>query len=560
MKWSALLLLGVASWLIYLTIALVSPRFAYDAPFADRPIPFVLALLILAFVLHLTALAVALRLRPTRWLVAWIVTTAIAFRLTLLPSTPIQEIDIYRYAWDGAVSTAGLSPFRFSPQQVLAAAATAPPDRETLPDDLARLVRLHDSRPALAAILSRVHFPEVPTVYPPVSQAVFAIAALLTPREATVAGRLLSIKALLLVFDLATLSLVMTLLRQARRHVGWSVAYAWCPLVMKEFANCGHLDAIAVCLTTAAVCAAVHALLGEGESPRRRRGYSACALVCLSLAVGAKLYPIILAPLFLVAIASARGWREGLGSGILLAGCTTAVLWPMLPRTVAPPPALSTEPQNDLPTLPDDGTASAPQDPSRGLQAFLGRWEMNDFLFMLLIENVKPLAETPADERPWFGVMPEHCREWLVGPLVRRFDVTPKTAAFLLVRAVTTLSFVLVAMTLAWRGAKRENARGLLTAAFLTLSWFWLLSPTQNPWYWTWALPFVPFVRRRLWLLVSGLALVYYARFWFDYQWPNSPVPGSTYRGTLFFDFIVTWIEFGPLLSWLVIAHGRGRH
>jgi len=290
--------------------------------------------------------------------------------------------------------------------------------------------------------------------------------------QETVARHLLSIKALLLVFDLATLSLVMTLLRQARRHVGWSLAYAWCPLVMKEFANSGHLDAIAVCLTTAAVCAAVHALLDEHVSERRRRGYLVCAVVCLSLAVGAKLYPIILAPLFLVAIARRRGWREGLRSGILLAGCTTAVLWPMLPRTVAPPPALSTESQDDLPPLPAGDAALAPQAPSRGLQAFLGRREMNDFLFMLLIENVKPLAETPAAERPWFALLPESWRQRLVSPLAQRLDVSPKTSAFLLVRVATSLAFVLMALTLAWRAAAEPNASTWLRAAFHTLAWF----------------------------------------------------------------------------------------
>ena len=49
-------------------------------------------------------------------------------RLLLLPSHPIQEIDLYRYIWDGEVSAAGVSPWEFSPAQVLAALAT-----ETIP-------------------------------------------------------------------------------------------------------------------------------------------------------------------------------------------------------------------------------------------------------------------------------------------------------------------------------------------------------------------------------------------------------------------------------------------
>ena len=42
----------------------------------------------------------------------------------------------------------------------------------------------------------------------------------------------------------------------------------------------------------------------------------------------------------------------------------------------------------------------------------------------------------------------------------------------------------------AYHDAESRGKPGCLVA-FLVLAWFWLLSPTQNPWYWTWALPLV---------------------------------------------------------------------
>ena len=93
----------------------------------------------------------------------------------------------------------------------------------------------------------------------------------------------------------------------------------------------------------------------------------------------------------------------------------------------------------------------------------------------------------------------------------------------------------------------REENR-FLESVFLTLAWFWFLSPTQNPWYWTWALPLVPFARSRSWLLVSGLAMLYYLRFWFQADSLGGPQLGSVYAGVGSFDHVVVWLEHGPFL------------
>jgi hypothetical protein len=78
------------------------------------------------------------------------------------------------------------------------------------------------------------------------------------------------------------------------------------------------------------------------------------------------------------------------------------------------------------------------------------------------------------------------------------------------------------------------------------------LSATQNPWYWTWALPVVVFASRP-WLLVSGFALIYYLRFWFIYEFPKAILVGGL-NGQQFFDEVVVWIEhLPPLLAVLLL-------
>ena len=96
-------------------------------------------------------------------------------------------------------------------------------------------------------------------------------------------------------------------------------------------------------------------------------------------------------------------------------------------------------------------------------------------------------------------------------------------------------------------------ARRVLEVAFLTLVWFWLLLPTQNPWYLTWAWPLIPFARCRVWLALSGLTFVYYLRFWMTARL-TEPLLGTPYSGSQFFDVIITWLEFAPWLIWLTWA------
>jgi len=349
------------------------------------------------------------------------------------------------------------------------------------------------------------------------------------------------------------------------------VLYAWCPLVLKEFANSGHLDVIAVFLTTLALWLAVRsAACGRGRAggqahdaghepptPVGRRGLDAMAgCVVLALAVGAKLYPIWLFPLFAALILRHLGWKWSFASSVAFLATTVLVLWPLLPEI----PQREPSPQTAPPVAAQPAMASAATaDPSRGLRLFLMRWEMNDFLFMIAMENVKPIDLAQAGRECWFSVVPPAPRAALIGPLAGRFGGDRWQASFVVVRLASLLATLAVAIWCIRRAYVAADLAVWLESAFLTLAWFWFLSPTLNPWYWTWVLPLLALARSRVWWWMSGFVLVYYLRFWFLYQYLNTPVAGTPYAGAAFFDFIVSWWEFGPWLAWLMLDYARRR-
>jgi len=523
-----------------LAIYILSKDFAPAVPQLERPLFATLSLFAIAFIAYLAALRFVVHLPLTKTL-RIVIGFAIAFRVVLLFSEPIQEVDIYRYLWDGLVSNEGVSPFEYAPQVVV--------DCQLAPQvevDLRKLVVLRDRSPGIQETLSRVHFSQLPTVYPPVSQAVFAVAAWLTPDSATVETRAVIMKAILLLFDLGVIFFIARTVQHAGLHPGWSLAYAWCPLVMKEFANSGHLDSIAVCLSAAAIYFAVIGLFPNPneENPVK---WLLIGAVFLALAVGAKLYPVSLAPILAFSAISKVGWKKSLAVGGVFLLATTISLAPMLtPRANS----------ND-----ENVFAAEPTDRQAGLKAFLSHWMMNDLLFLNVIENLTPNSLRERDERtPWFVIMPNEIRETIVAKVASQFRLPPDRVPFVLARIATACGFVVLASWFAWLATGTTEADRWLELVFLTVAWFWLLLPTLNPWYWIWSLPWIAFAKNRVWLALSGLLFLYYLRFYFEAIDQMTPIFGS-YPGVAFFDFVVVWFEYVPwilaLLGFAVYANAK---
>jgi alpha-1,6-mannosyltransferase len=224
-------------------------------------IPLLLALYGVAFGAYAAGLRVAFSLRRAdRFLLVVMLAAAVLARIVLVPARPDLSTDIYRYAWEGRVVLHGANPF-----------SVAPADSS--------LVALRDDDYGL------INHRHMATIYPPLAQAVFACAAWIHPGVST-------LKVLFVLFDLATLALLLVLLRVRGRPPTHALVYAWSPLVILETGHSGHMDAIGVFFL----------ILGIVLLERRRASAGYAALGASFLA---KYTTVVLLP-FLVA---RRHWR-----------------------------------------------------------------------------------------------------------------------------------------------------------------------------------------------------------------------------------------------------------
>ncbi|MBZ0206223.1 MAG: glycosyltransferase 87 family protein [Flavobacteriales bacterium] len=225
--------------------------------------------LLLGFSTAFTAYLWADRKSKLSW--KQLMVAAIMLRVLLFLAPITWTDDQFRYIWDGLCSVHGISPFAFTPAELLA---------------------LHPQvfTPALFAKLNSPHFH---SVYPPVAQLVFMIAAGLGQGDAWHATLVLRIVAV--AFDLATIGALGVLLKDAPDRVRKVGLYALNPLVLMEFTVNLHSEVlmIAPCLW------AVHLF--------RNKRYAAAA-VLIAIAAAAKLWPLI----FLAWIPSQLGWRRSI--------------------------------------------------------------------------------------------------------------------------------------------------------------------------------------------------------------------------------------------------------
>lgn len=603
----ALAICGCGLAYFFYAIADQCPKFEQGTLNTERPIVEVVQSFWIAFAIYVVAWGTVggFRVRrPTSASISWldlgiVFSFGIFFRVILTPTAPIQEIDLYRYVWDGAVFANGLDPYFYGPETVLNASGDSElRDRRVGLEDYTDVL---EKRPGLKGVLQTIHYGNYTSPYPPVSQFFFASSIAFVHKDADKLSYIKSMKIMLVIFDVLTGVLIAFLLYHVGMKPSLCLAYLWCPLVLKEIANGGHLDSIAtffvvlaVYLATRAVWPKIGALEvndlqakdGKKTPPNDKTlaklpvygwVFSSGSAIALAAAFSAKVFPLVLIPVWFVTL-----MRTGLKSFIALFLFALAAYLFSLPMLKHLDIAKRF---NLVPTTMLEQVEEA--DPS-GLEAFSKFWEMNDFLFMFVVENLKPTAEEGINYSysPWFRVTSNGYRKNAVNkirPWIDRRDESgqiktqykPANYAFFATRAITMGVFCLIVGWCCFTLLFDLRPIRWLEMVFLTLAWFWLLSPTQNPWYWTWAMPFLVFAKGRTWFLLSGCALTYYLRFWFEYQYKNVAVvqhwkslygdqwyfdwlfPMSdrfAYTGNRFFDMYIPVLEFGPLLILLAVA------
>lgn len=189
---------------------------------------------------------------------------ALLLRLGVATEPPALSSDAYRYAWDGHVQRAGISPYAFAPGDPALA-----PLRDT-------------------AIHPHINRPTAHTVYPPGAQLLFL----------ALPFALDGVRIVFILLDLLTIALIGRLLRDVGHDPARAVLYAWSPLAVYEVGNNGHLEAAVLPLLLAAVLA-------------RRAGHLRAAGLWLGAAASLKLYPLLLG----LALAPPR-WVRVLGPAL----------------------------------------------------------------------------------------------------------------------------------------------------------------------------------------------------------------------------------------------------
>jgi hypothetical protein len=374
---------------------------------------------IFAGILFFLAVIVILKLPQNEKWLAWIIFTGLAARIILLPTSTVLEDDWYRYLWDGAVTAKGYNPYAYSPADVME-------KKSTVPDELINLSN------ESGEIIKNINHPIVRTIYPPVVQIFFTTSYIIAP------WKLLGWKLILLIGDLILLFFTIKILQNLKLPLTFAAIYWLNPIVLHEFFNAAHMDLFVLLF----VMMSVYFFLKDK---------TIISTILLALAVGIKLWPLIIIPFILRKI-----WKDKkqIVTHLLLFGILIAVIF--------------------IPVF------LAGLDDSLGFIKYAARWENNSVFY----ESLKIFLNSVND---FFGlgISCTTCiTRWIVGLII-----------------ISLIIFLLRKQII--------NNFDFLDKIFLALAVLFLISPTQFPWYYTWIVPFLV-VRPRLSFLLYPILLPLY--------------------------------------------------
>jgi alpha-1,6-mannosyltransferase len=203
--------------------------------------------------------------------------TALILRGVLIFSMPNLSEDIYRFIWDGRLIHLGINPFNHKPSYFIENQLFS----ETLTPQLFQQLNSKD------------YF----TVYPPVCQAVFAMAVWLFPTS--IYGSMVVIKGFLFLCDMGTIYLMLKMLKDSKK----ALIYALNPLIIIELCGNAHFEAAMIFFFLLAIF-----ILKKGKTETQRSGnfksypnvkVSVASAFFLALSVASKMLPLIFLPFFI---------------------------------------------------------------------------------------------------------------------------------------------------------------------------------------------------------------------------------------------------------------------
>ena len=271
------LLLAVATAGTALTITVLP---YYDDKTGDLP-PLVSITAGLWIVFAVSILS--LRAVRTRAAIVLVLVGSVAIGGAAMAGPPNTSTDSARYAWDGIVQNAGISPYDYVPADPALAglrtewlfpAPVAKADGE-LGCTGPRIMTVKEARTG-DVLCTAINRSSVNTIYPPASEIVFAAVRFITGAEA----QYWPMQLLGLLVSLGTTVLLVRALLARGRDPRWAALWGWCPLVATEGVTNSHIDIVGAMLVLVAT------LLVSTRRPF-------LGGIALGIAISGKLIPVI---------------------------------------------------------------------------------------------------------------------------------------------------------------------------------------------------------------------------------------------------------------------------
>ena len=210
----------------------------------------------------------------------------IAFRLLLLFSVPNLSDDVYRFIWDGRLAANCINPFSNLPSEII----QMPPVTGI-------------TKELFSQLNSQGHY----TIYPPLLQGIFWLTAKLFP--VNVFGSIVFLKSIIMLFELATFSLLIQLLKKLALPKHFSLLYILNPLVITELTGNVHFDGVMIFFVLLAFLLII-------------KSNWQISAISIGLGIASKLLPVLFIPLLI----NKLGWKKGLLYSMITAA-TTIILF-----------------------------------------------------------------------------------------------------------------------------------------------------------------------------------------------------------------------------------------
>jgi len=213
----------------------------------------------------------------------------ILLRVILIASIPKLSDDFYRFIWDGRLLLNFEDPYKYLPAHYLGENLTG--ISQTLYDNL--------------------NSQEYLSVYPPLNQVIFFVSALFSP--GSIVWSVVILRAIIIVFELGTISLIRNLLRHYKLPQVYGLLYVLNPLVVFELTGNLHFEGILIYFLLLA--------LWNYEQGKLHR-----SAIFFGLSVATKFLPLIFLPLLLRKI----GFKKTMIYGLIVAVTLAITFLPLI--------------------------------------------------------------------------------------------------------------------------------------------------------------------------------------------------------------------------------------